>query len=737
MRRGDQGDRRRGARCVGWAAALLAACAGAPAKDPALDSVVDDPATGETPAESDVDASETPGGETPSDSDAADSDVVGDTPAETDVADSDAPVAADTPVDSGEATPADPPPPSPPSFGAGFVEIAGPLWAVDPSAPVAPDRASREMGELHWAFFGDMFDDGVPDVYVAEARRVPTDTFPKRGQVFSYDAATGALTWNAAATAAAQRSFGPLVAIVDMDGDGLNDLVRANSQGTLDLRRGQGWMRRDGGRPAGVAQDIGGMYVSTMMDLDRDGWLDLVFAPDVCNRPGVPSVWAMLRTGTESWAMRGDLFPLSPQFNAVAVQQAPSEVEGVPWVMYVGDGCEGFSHATTVLEESGTNAEGYPVWAWIDPFPADALFRYDPAFAFLELGSRSPMGSAVFDADADGVLDYAVTLSDPFLHLFSFAPTGVGDLTGDSDILLPSGGAGGVQLPWGVGPIDLDRDGWPDILVTHGDDFDAFINPTPNGPYPLTAWWADGQGGYVEVEDEVGLTAAGQWNGLFIDDLDGDADPDVALGGLGQLPNVYRNDVDTGGGSLGIRLQGTTSNHLGMGAVVQVSAAGLPTQTRWMGEVAATGSFPSRTLFFGMAGAPATDVVTVRWPSGVVQEVSGLAVGAVHTLTEPPLVTLSEVDRHLPADGVSPLVVEVTPRAPDGAIRPVGAVEIELRAAPGLASATWDGPVERDGDTWRRTLRASPTYGSSVVEVTIDGARAPISPRVWWDVPTP
>jgi hypothetical protein len=218
---------------------------------------------------------------------------------------------------------------------------------------------------------------------------------------------------------------------------------------------------------------------------------------------------------------------------------------------------------------------------------------------------------------------------------------------------------------------------------------------------------------------------------LWVGDLDGDVHADMIVGTVGELPRVLRNEL-TGGAGLGLRLHGTTSNHLGLGAIVTLEADGVPVQTRWMGEVAAEGTLPSTEIFVGL-GAASEATVTVAWPSGVVQRVTNLSVGVMHTITEPSLVSLSEGDRHLPADGEARLVVEVTPRGPDGAHVAAGTVDVSLRSGAALATPTWAGPAVENGGVWRRELVAPLSAGSSVIEVRIDGVLVPISPRVWWD----
>ena len=132
-------------------------------------------------------------------------------------------------------------------------------------------------------------------------------------------------------------------------------------------------------------------------------------------------------------------------------------------------------------------------------------------------------------------------------------------------------------------------------------------------------------------------------------------------------------------------------------------------------------------------GAAMADEVRVTWPTGVEQTLRDLAVDVVHEVVEPPTVTLSDPDRHLPADGQAEVVVEVVPRDGEGAADAAAAVSVDLFRGTG----TWAGPATRDGATWRRVLIAPQAQGSAVIEVAVNGTPLAIRPRVWWDAPLP
>jgi hypothetical protein len=83
-----------------------------------------------------------------------------------------------------------------------------------------------------------------------------------------------------------------------------------------------------------------------------------------------------------------------------------------------------------------------------------------------------------------------------------------------------------------------------------------------------------------------------------------------------------------------VKLKGTRSNRDGIGARVEVDAAG----KRWTAERVAGSGYLSQDdgrLHFGIGAANNIDKLIVRWPSGREQMLEKLAVDRVLTVEEP------------------------------------------------------------------------------------------------------
>jgi hypothetical protein len=126
-------------------------------------------------------------------------------------------------------------------------------------------------------------------------------------------------------------------------------------------------------------------------------------------------------------------------------------------------------------------------------------------------------------------------------------------------------------------------------------------------------------------------------------DRDGCLDLLVASGGsMGRslgLPSergeyrLYRNVCNSGNHWLEIDLEGTKSNRDGIGARVEVSAGGMRQVRIQDGGTHHRGQNHSR-LHFGLGKNVRADTVSIRWPSGTVQELSGIDVDRVIRIQE-------------------------------------------------------------------------------------------------------
>jgi hypothetical protein len=157
-----------------------------------------------------------------------------------------------------------------------------------------------------------------------------------------------------------------------------------------------------------------------------------------------------------------------------------------------------------------------------------------------------------------------------------------------------------------------------------------------------------GDGKFDVVADAGG--AAGDLTGVGDSvttvDFDGDGCLDllVASGGsMGRnfgLPSergsyhLYRNRCSNGNHWIEIDLEGTKSNRDGIGARVEVTAAGVKQVRIQDGGIHDLAQNHAR-LHFGLAKSARADTISIRWPSGTIQELKDVAADRVLRIKEP------------------------------------------------------------------------------------------------------
>jgi hypothetical protein len=215
---------------------------------------------------------------------------------------------------------------------------------------------------------------------------------------------------------------------------------------------------------------------------------------------------------------------------------------------------------------------------------------------------------------------------------------------------------------WSALFLDVDLDGYEDLLLTNGHHYSAMDADTQsriaNTGYrrnwrrtlleypPLdlenAAYRNRGDGTFEAVPSGWGIgRVADVSHGMATGDLDRDGDLDVVITRLNEAVGIYRNEASAP--RVAVRLRGPSPNTRGIGAQVTVRPlqgasgssveAGVPAQTK---EVVAGGQYLSDSaaqVAFGV-GAADSVAVEVAWPGGGRSRVEG-AVNRLYEIVAP------------------------------------------------------------------------------------------------------
>jgi hypothetical protein len=242
------------------------------------------------------------------------------------------------------------------------------------------------------------------------------------------------------------------------------------------------------------------------------------------------------------------------------------------------------------------------------------------------------MGVAVADYDGDGFLDIAKT---------NFS----GDLTSlyhnddgkfFTDVSREAGLRARQFLGWGAAFVDVDDDGWRDLVVANGHVYPEVEGKQLGDRYlqPTILYRNLGSGKFSDATEAAGpaFQVPRPARGLAVGDLDGDGRPEILLVNMNSTPALLKNRAP-GGHYLNVALTGTKSNRSAIGARVTGTAGG----RERIDEVMSGSSYYSQnsfTLHFGLGALTAVEDIEIRWPSGILQRVGKTTADQTLKITE-------------------------------------------------------------------------------------------------------
>ena len=562
------------------------------------------------------------------------------------------------------------------------------------------------MGDGSGVAAGDVDGDGWCDLYFCRV---------EGGNVLYRNLGNGRfqdITAAAGVACEGQHSTGAVFA--DVDGNGTLDLlVNARGGGTrLFLNDGHGHFHE--ASDGGLVRRFGATSMA-LADVDGNGTLDLYVAnyaaTKIEDHPNAHFTTRLVNGQLVITAIDG-VPTTSPELTNRYFVDASRVVRerGEPDILYLNDG---HGHFTPVSWTGGTftddrgqplteppydfglsvrfrdlNGDGIPdLYVTSDLFPPDLIFLNDGRGHFRAVSnlairhtSRFSMGVDFADINRDGhddlfVLDMLSREHERRIEqtegvMALTLPVGVIDNRpqymqntlflnrGDGTYaeIAAFSGLEATEWAWMPAFLDVDLDGYEDVLITAGHNRDSLNTDAvrqmralsrgrhltdeefralkkkyyPVLKLPTLAYRNQGDLTFQDQSHAWGFDYVGMSQGLCLADLDHDGDLDVIVNRLNDVAGIYRND--TVAPRVAVRLKGKPPNTQGISARIKVSGGPVPqSQVVECGGRYLSCDEALRTF----AAGPATNLtIEVRWRNGTVSVVPHARPNRIYEIDE-------------------------------------------------------------------------------------------------------
>lgn len=372
--------------------------------------------------------------------------------------------------------------------------------------------------------------------------------------------------------------------------------------------------------PASGVEGIDPTTTAAFADANGDGNLDVYWGHWLEHYPDYPAVPDRFAIG----AGDGTFTDVTASAGFLVTPERPCY--GAGWLDYNDDGLPDLYVGNYQLSDNNL-FENQGDGTFVDVAPAKGFHHDGIESQFGQYPGGHSYGAAFGDVDGDGDIDAFVSnlshprtqpWADPSQFLFNDGAPGFAfqDRREELGIVYDEGDVNAALADW-------DNDGDLDLAV-------AALYPT----HYAKLYRNDGAAGFVDVTYEAGIEVH-LAVGLAFGDVDEDGDLDLfAAEGIGpDFVHFYENRIGQDRGWLELELEGTASNRDAVGARITIEASGI-TQMR---DVEAGGGHHlqhSHVVHFGLGDATVIDSVTVRWPNGTVETISGAEVQGRYRVVE-------------------------------------------------------------------------------------------------------
>jgi tetratricopeptide (TPR) repeat protein/peroxiredoxin len=575
---------------------------------------------------------------------------------------------------------------------------------------------------------GDIDGDGFDDLYVCQPGGLPNRLYRNRGDGTFEDITEASGVGVIENTACAL--------IVDVDNDGRQDLIVVRATGPmLFLNEGGGKFRPKADAFQFANPPQGTFTGAAVADYDRDGWLDIYFCLYVyyqgTDQYKYPSPYYDAENGPPNFMMRNHR---DGTFRDVTSETGLNQNntrysfccgwsdfnrDGWPDLYVVNDfgrknlyRNNGNGTFTDIASQAEVEDVGAGMSVCCFDYNNDGAEDLYVADMWTAAGERISMQD-VFKKDAPRE-------TRALYHKHAMGNSLFRNGGGAFENTTRAAGVGIGRWAWSSDAWDFDHDGFPDLYIVNGmvtgpsrEDLNSFFwrqvvaySPEEAKPshdyeqgwsaineliradgtwsgYERNIFYANnGDGTFSDISGVVGLDFLEDGRAFALADFDHDGRQEVFLKNRnGPQLRLLKNVMENLPPSIAFRLRGTKSNRDAIGAVVTVETE-VGRQTRSLQAGSGFLSQHSKDVFFGLGAAEGPVRASIRWPSGLVQELHDLPIN----------------HRVWVEEGSEPSRVEAF-RTPAGQVqfadaKPTDATPQEIEALPTTAETWLLAPVE-------------------------------------------
>jgi enediyne biosynthesis protein E4 len=489
--------------------------------------------------------------------------------------------------------------------------------------------------------------DGYLDVYLVGGADIPslTKDSPAYWNRLFHNNHDGTFTDVTEKAGLAGAGYGSGVAIGDYDNDGWPDVFLADVTGNQLFHNNGDGTFTDVTKKAGVGSpmlDGKKMWAvgAGWFDYNNDGLLDL-FVVNYCKWEVNKDPYCRVKEGVRGFCHPRYYAPLHNTLyrnNGDGTFTDVSDETGLS--KYMGKGMS--------VSFADYDGDGY-----LDAFVANDttrnfLFRNLKGKRFEEVGvsagvsyaadggMRSGMGSDFRDINNDGLPDiwHTAVEREEFPLFINLGKGEFVDMTAASGLAKT-----GDMSGWGNGIMDFDNDGWKDLFVARANVMDNIneVNPDRRYPEPNTIFRNLGKGKFADVSATAGpdFQIESPHRGVAFGDIFNEGKIDMVVSVLDGPAKLFRNTTQNGNHWILLKLAGTKSNRMGLGAQIKLTAEDGSVQ--WNEATTAVGyaSSSDPRVHFGLGANKTIKEIEIRWPSGIKQLLHDVAVDHILPVEEP------------------------------------------------------------------------------------------------------